>query len=180
MNTDARHESDRFVEMQANRENPSRLSRDRKGAVFEVFHYVRLLRRAPIWLAVGGWSPIHNASWQNGEKCSSIPMCSTKCARRSGPGSSTGGHPGALRASRLESAGCARKVQPRACRCGGRASTRENHERVQSVRQPRAEAPGKRRTRSKTVGAAWKHALAMEGRGCKPRSTVLESTEFQP
>ncbi|MGO9968043.1 MAG: hypothetical protein ACLPY2_12290, partial [Bryobacteraceae bacterium] len=33
-----------------------------------------------IWLAVGGWSPIHNASWQNVGKCSSNPMCSTKRA----------------------------------------------------------------------------------------------------
>ena len=47
-----------------------------------------------------------------------------------GPGSSTGDHPGALRVPRLESAGCARKIQPCARRCGGRDPTRENHERV--------------------------------------------------
>jgi len=94
------------------------------------------------------------------------------CARRSGPGGSTGDHPGVLHAPRLESAGCARKIQPCARRCGGGDSTRENHERVQSVRQPGAEPAGRRRTRSETLGAPWKHALAMEERGCKARSSV--------
>ena len=34
--------------------------------------------RLTIWLAAGDWSPMHNACWQNVEKCSRIPMGSTK------------------------------------------------------------------------------------------------------
>ncbi len=49
---------------------------------------------------------------------------------------------------------------------------RENHERVQVLRQPRAKPIGQRRTRSETLGTAWKHALAVEGRGRQASSSV--------
>ena len=49
---------------------------------------------------------------------------------------------------------------------------RENDERVQIVCQPRAKPGDKRKTRSETLGAAWKHAAAVEGRGCQACSSV--------
>src|SRR6266542_2561507 len=61
-----------------------------KGAVFEVFCYVRLLRCAPARRRIGFagsasqlvGSRTHNASWQSVEKCSRTPMCSTKRAEQ--------------------------------------------------------------------------------------------------
>jgi hypothetical protein len=93
-----------------------------------------------------------------------IPMCSMK---RAGPwywrpsrgmARTAAGTPAEPRPRGSGASGVC-PVQPRARRCGSRGSTRENHERVQIVRQPRTKPVGKRRTRSKALGTPWKQPL---------------------
>jgi len=112
---------------------------------------------------------MQNASWWNVEECSR-----SLCTRPREPDSGACGPARALRASRLGLAGRARKIQP----CTRILEAEIPPERIMNEFKAYAsrelKPPWRRWTRSKTLGAAWKHAMAMAGPGC-PRSDPVRS-----